>query len=547
MITNTLIQRIQLKKIVQFILLSSLLDGCAGLSPHPQNEFSVVVQWNELALAAVRNEVIIRPTVVSRQLFLLHAAMYDAWSAFEPTAKPYALDPAVKLTGIQDKTTAQSIAISQAAYHILKESFSRFEATGALTQQMARLGMIVVNRADPNTPAGVGYLAAQTVLAARADDGSNAANNYLEITSETYPRPYSPVNSADPRSDRAVGQPGFDPNRWQPLRVPYAGNPRSQGRFLIDHDSRNTFNIQVFMTPHWGAVEPFALTSGAQFRPSPPPQWGSDAPYVDATGRQTTNEQAYREQTAEILQLSAELTEAQKVMAEFWADGPRSESPPGHWNQLAHGLSKRDGHNLDDDVKLFFALNAALLDAGIAVWDSKRHYDYVRPISAIHFIYADQTIRGWGGPNRGTIDMPGLDWQPYQQQTFITPAFPEYLSGHSVFSAAAATVLTLFTGTDRFFDGVSRTGQDIDGDGEEDLLGEFIFRAGKGFYERGPSTDIVLRWPTLNDAADEAAYSRRYGGIHFQDGDLRGREQGRKVGQAAFAKAQQYWLPTDAR
>ncbi|NJN47901.1 MAG: hypothetical protein HC808_17075, partial [Candidatus Competibacteraceae bacterium] len=165
MVSNALILLVQHRKIVQFILLSGLLGGCAGLSPHPQVKLSVVVQWNELALAAVRNEVIIRPTVVSRQLFLLHAAMYDAWSAFEPTAKPYALDPAVKLTGIQDKATAQSIAISQAAYQILKESFPRFEATGALTRQMARLGMIVANRADPNTSAGVGYLAAQTVLA----------------------------------------------------------------------------------------------------------------------------------------------------------------------------------------------------------------------------------------------------------------------------------------------------------------------------------------------------------------------------------------------
>ncbi|MEZ5584853.1 MAG: vanadium-dependent haloperoxidase [Candidatus Competibacteraceae bacterium] len=516
------------------------------MSPHPQAKLNVVMQWNELALAAVRNEVIIRPTVVSRKLFLLHAAMYDAWSAFEANAQPYALDPVIKLTNLQDNEGAESSAISQAAYHILRTPFPRFEATGALTRQMARLGILVVNRGDPDTPAGVGYLAAQAVLAARADDGSNAANNYQEITSSTYPRPYASVNSPDPRSDRAPGQPGFNPNRWQPLRIPYAGNPRSQGRFLIDHDNRNTFDIQVFMTPHWGAVQPFALTSGAQFRPSPPPQWGSDAPYVDATGRQTTNEQAYRAQAAEILQLIAELTERQKVIAEYWADGPRSESPPGHWNQLAHGLSLRDRHSLADDVKLYFALNAALLDASIAVWDSKRHYDYVRPISAIHHLYADQTIRGWGGPNRGTVEMSGRDWQPYQQQTFITPAFPEYLSGHSVFSAAAATVLTLFTGTDRFFDGVTRTGQDIDGDGEEDLLGEFVFRAGKGFYERGPNADIVLRWPTLRDAADEAAYSRRYGGIHFQDSDLRGRELGRQVGQAAFAKAQQYWLPTPA-
>lgn len=525
----------------RLILFCALLSACAALQPGSQDELGVVAQWNELALAAVRNEVIIRPTVVSRQLFLLHAAMYDAWSAFEPGAEPYALDPTIKRTGAQANEAAKTAAVSQAAYHVLRKSFPRFEATGALNQQMARLGLLVVNRGEPGTPAGIGYLAAQAVLDARADDGANAANNYGPITSATYPRPYVPVNSDDPRAARAPGQPGFDPNRWQPLRVPYAGNPRGLGRFLIDHDNLNTFDKQVFMTPHWGAVKPFALTSGAQFRLPPPPQLGSAAPYIDATGKRTTNDQAYREQVAEMMRLNAELSERQKVIAEFWADGPRSESPPGHWNQLAHGLSVRDKLGLDDEVKLYFALNAALFDAGIAVWDNKRHFDYVRPISAIQHLHADQTVRGWGGPNRGTVTLAGRDWRPYQQQTFITPAFPEYPSGHSAFSAAAATVLTLFTGKDRFFDGVTRTGQDVDGDGEMDLLGEFVFRPGKGFYEQGPDATVVLRWPTFQDAADEAAYSRRYGGIHFQDGDLRGRELGRQVGEAAFAKARAYW------
>jgi hypothetical protein len=137
--------------------------------------------------------------------------------------------------------------------------------------------------------------------------------------------------------------------------------------------------------------------------------------------------------------------------------------------------------------------------------------------------------------------MPGQQWQPYQQQSFITPGFPEYISGHSAFSAAAATVLKLFSGSDRFYDGITHTSQDIDGDGAADLLGQFVFRPGRSFYEDVPTQDIVLRWPTLSAAADEAAYSRRYGGIHFQDGDLRGRELGREAGRRAFEKARSYW------
>ena len=295
------------------------------------------------------------------------------------------------------------------------------------------------------------------------------------------------------------------------------------------------------MTPHWGAVTPFALDSGARLRPPPPPQWGSDAPYTDAQGQRMSNDQAYRQQAEQVLRLNAELTERDKAIAEFWADGPRSESPPGHWNQLAHGVAIRDQLDIGASVKLFFALNAALLDAGIAAWDAKRHYDYVRPVSAIRHLYRSQRIRAWGGINLGTVGLMGEDWLPYQQITFITPPFPEYVSGHSSFSAAAAEALKRFTNSDRFYDGRSRTGQDIDQDGEDDLLGRFIYGQNRFFFERGPSEDIVLQWPTFTDAANEAAYSRLVGGIHFQDGDLRGREMGRKAAALAFARAEKLW------
>lgn len=511
-------------------LLSVLVNACSTLQSQQQAETGVVAQWNELALTAVRNEAVVRPTTVSRQLFLLHASMYDAWSAFSPHAKPYALDPTLKAPADSVSEAAKVAAVSQAAYQILRREYPRFESnTEAFKGRLVRLGVPIVNEGDPATPEGIGYLAAQAVLQARAKDGA------------VHPQSYEPVNSDDPRAAGAPGQPGFNPNHWQPLRVPYPSTPRGDGRFRIDHDNRTTYDVQFFLAPNWGAVKPFALASGAEFRPPPPPQLGSNTPYVDALGRQTTNDQAYREQAAEVLRINAELTERQKVIAEFWADGPRTESPPGHWNQLAHGLSERDNHSLDDDVKMYFALNAALLDAGIACWESKRYYDYVRPVSAIHHLYYNQTIQGWGGPNRGTETMLGQAWQPYQQQTFLTPGFPEYVSGHSTFSAAAATVLILFTGSDRFYDGVTRTQQDIDRDGEPDLLGQYIFRAGAGFYEKVPSADVVLHWPTLKDAADEAGMSRRYGGIHFQDGDLRGRELGRKIGEVAYAKARGYW------
>jgi hypothetical protein len=303
---------------------------------------------------------------------------------------------------------------------------------------------------------------------------------------------------------------------------------------------------QAFLTPHWGAVKPFALASGDQLRPPPPPMLGFDAPYVDALGNETTNDAAFRDQAAQILAASGALTDEHKVIAEFWADGPHTWTPPGHWMQLAIGLSLREGHDLDADICMFMALSGALLDAGIAAWDAKRAYDYVRPATAIPYLYAGQRVRAWAGPERGSQVIDGADWRPFQPSTFVTPAFPEYVSGHSTFSAAAAEVLTRYTGSSVMFDGVTRLGRDYDGDGVEDLLGRHVAMPGSLSLDDGPAAPVTLRWATLQEAADQAGLSRRYGGIHFQDGDLRGREMGRRIGELVYANAQAYWGPTES-
>ena len=115
---------------------------------------------------------------------------------------------------------------------------------------------------------------------------------------------------------------------------------------------------------------------------------------------------------------------------------------------FAQWVSRRDRHSLDRDAKLFFALNNALLDASITAWDAKRQWDSVRPITAVRWLKRGQLVRAWGGPYQGTKTIRGEDWLPYQPATFPTPPFPEYISGHSTFSAAAAAVLQDFTGKD---------------------------------------------------------------------------------------------------
>jgi hypothetical protein len=270
---------------------------------------------------------------------------------------------------------------------------------------------------------------------------------------------------------------------------------------------------QQFVAPHWGLVTPFALTSGAQFRPATMPNLYPSPGYAD--------------QTQELMDFNANLTDEEKTIVEYWADGPASELPPGHWALFAQWVSQRDGHGIDDDAKMFFALTNASLDASIAVWDCKRVFDSVRPITAIRFLMAGRSIRGWAGPYQGTQTILGEQWRPYQTGAQPTPAFPEFTSGHSAFSAAAAEVLRSYTGSDAF-------GYSV------------VIKAGASRVETGtvPASDLTLTWPTFSDAADQAGMSRRYGGIHFKEGDLQSRALGRKVGAQAWAKAQTYFAGT---
>ncbi len=524
---------------------SPTLPRADGLPEPPAN---LVVLWNEAMLAAVRNGAP-RPTVTARALYMTHAAMYDAWALYDDTAVPTVLDPALKRPAAEHNDVYKGAAVSQAAYHMLITLYPDHEKkTYAFSNLLNALGYKIVMEADATTPAGLGYMAAQAVLADRADDGANAANNYADVTSAIYPELYVVWNSADPNADNAPGHAGFNPNHWQPLRVPTGGLTNEAGWPVADHANPATYRDQVFLTPHWGAVRPFALSSGDQFRPQMPPQAGSTEPYTDALGQTMTHDEAYHQQVDEILHISATLTDEQKVIAEYWADGPRSETPPGHWNALAHGISFRDKHGIDEDVKLYFALNGALFDASIAAWEAKRTYDYVRPASAIQHKYAGQMIEAWGGPNQGTQLIPGETWRPYQSLTFVTPPFAEYVSGHSTFSAAAAEVLTRFTGSNRFYDGVTMLyDEDFNRDGIPDLLGQHVVPIGGNMFESSPAEVVTLQWHTFQEAADEAAMSRRYGGIHFQDGDLFARRMGTPIGAQAYVLAEQYWTGQGAR
>jgi hypothetical protein len=367
---------------------------------------------------------------------------------------------------------ARETAVSYAAYRALVDLFPSQKAA-LFDPLMMTLGVDPEDTStNVKTAAGIGNRAAAAVLAFRHADGSNQLGD-LHPGAYTDYTGYTPVNTPDLIQD---------PNRWQPLRAANGA-------------------VQAFLTPHWGLVTPFAIDRAEKLRPEDPPLLPGNA---------------YEREVAQILHLSGRLDDRRKVIASYWADGPSTETPPGHWSLFAQFVSQRDAHTLEDDVKMFFALGNALLDASITVWDTKRFYDYIRPVSAIRFLYAGKPVLAWGGPFRGTERILGEQFQSY----IPTPPFPEYVSGHSTFSAASAEILRRFTSSDRF--GASVT-----------------IAAGSSAIEPGlvPATDVVLAWRTFSDAADQAGISRRYGGIHFESGDLEARVLGRRVGRRVWEKA----------
>ncbi len=591
---------------------AAALDGCPVTptpTPHPQ---SVARQWDEEILGAIRID-FPRPPVHARNLFHLSVAMWDAWAAYDRSARGYLTTEKHTSTTI-DADRAE--AISYAAYRVLSERYAispnAATSLASFSARMTRLGYDPsISTTVDDTPAAIGNRIAQTVIAYGLGDGSNEANNYTDPT-------YVPVNP--PLIVAFPGTTMDDPNSWQPLAL---SHQVTQNGIPIPG------NVQVYVAPQWGHVLSFAADL-SDLLPNPPPRlhdpstdqdfkqaavdvirasshltpddgvtmdispngFGNNPLATNDGSGYAVNPVTGQSYTAEIVKRG----DFRRVIAEFWADGPNSETPPGHWNVLANAVSdspqidKRIGgtgpvvDDLEWDVKLYFAINAAEHDAAYGCWGTKRIYNSTRPISMVRYMgelgqssdptgpsyhpdglplvpglveaitpessapgqrhaalaanVGDIAVYAWpGAPTDPTEQYSGVrwirakDWAPYQKDTFVTPAFASYTSGHSTFSRAGAEVLAHFTGSPFFPGG----------------LGEFLVAANAFLkFERGPSTDIKLQWATYYDAADQAGQSRIWGGIHTLADDFTGRFMGSTIGDNAYDKARNYWEPGSA-
>jgi len=590
-------------------------------------EQSVARQWNEDLLEAIRHD-FARPTVHARNLFHVSAAMWDAWVSYDPVANSWLYHEKVTAPDI---VAAREEAISYAAYRLLSWRFEGSPGADTSLQffeaRMQALGYDTsFTSTEGESPAALGNRIARAYIEFGQTDGANEANDYSN-------RHYQPVNPA--LIVKLPGNPDIiDPNRYQPLSISFfmdqAGNPIPGG-------------FPDFLSPEWGLVVPFSLDPGeltvnrrnefdywVYHDPGPPPLIGGEGQEAYQSGFEQvvewsglldpaigqiidispaskgnntlgTNDGAGYDLNIETgLPYSPQVVPAgdyYRILAEFWADGPDSETPPGHWFTLANYVSdhplvdKRiggDGPEIDDlewDLKLYFMLGGAMHDVAIASWGVKGWYDYVRPVSAIRYM-AD---RGQSSdPNAASYDPEGIHLKPgmIELVTGETAApgqrhehlagvnnsnvgkiavyawrGPDYISDPAIDTAGVGWILAEnwwpyqrpsfvtppFAGYVSGHSTYSRAAAEI----LSAFTGSEYFPGGMGefhapkneflVFEEGPSEDVILQWAKYYDASDECSLSRIYGGIHPPADDVPGRLMGARMGVDAYQRALSFY------
>lgn len=637
-----------MRKITLIIL---LLFGSFSQAQH-----TVARDWNEMLLDAIRAD-FARPTVHARNLFHSSVMMYDAWAIFDSQASTVFLGktfggyncPFNGIATPADADAATHEIISYAMYRLLNHRFENSPGGTPLLDEFTTLftsygydPSFVSTDYSTNSYAALGNYLASEIIAFGLQDNSLEQFGYANAF-------YIPVNPPLILENYYETN-DINPDRWQPLAFDV---------FVDQSGNEFPLNTPAFLSPEWGSVTPFALSSDdlqilnngfdsyIYNDPGPPvyiqnsnedgiddpykwhmalvASWSSHLDPADPTmidispgalgnfdlanypetfaeyqafydftngGDPSTGHAMNPSTGAAYVPQMVKRADYARVLAEFWADGPDSETPPGHWFTILNYVSDHpmlekkiagQGAVVDDlewDVKSYLVMGGAMHDAAVNTWGIKGYYDYVRPISAIRYMAGkgqssdaslpsydphgiplipglieliDDTdplrgdsnenvdrikIRAWRGPDfitDPTTDIAGVDWiigthwWPYQRGTFVTPPFAGYLSGHSTFSRAAAEVMTRLTG-DPFFPG---------GMGTFDIQqNNFLF------FEVGPSENMTLQWATYRDASDQTSLSRIWGGIHPPIDDIKGRIIGNQVGNEAFDLGLQYFEDT---
>lgn len=414
---------------------SDELEPATAVSPSAKvYSGDVAFKWNDMTMQLIRTTTGFTPPVASRALGYSNLAAYEAVvpGISDHRSVQSALNLAYTLPGTNVKQRYNWALCSNAAYYqSVKSLFANTSATNK-------------SRVDSL------YLALKTTLgAAEASDVIARSESYGTAVADQVFEYSKSDNGHEAYSNLFPGSyvVPTGPGKWVPTPPAFQAIP---------------------MLPYWGNNRSFLPAS--QLSNCLPP-----APIVFSTDM---NSDFYKE-ALEVYNIRNQLSDEQKAIASFWADGGGTYTPPGHNLNIATQLLREDAANLAFAAEVYVRMGLACADAFIACWKAKYNYNVQRPVTFIQ-----QNIN------------PG--WLPF----LSTPPFPEYTSGHSSVSGACSIVLTAMFGNHRPF--TDRTNESLG----------LPARSFGSFYE----------------AADEAALSRLYGGIHYRNGNNRGVQCGKQLG-----------------
>ncbi|MDP1796402.1 MAG: phosphatase PAP2 family protein [Planctomycetaceae bacterium] len=460
---------------VLLLVLTAAALRLGGAAPTWAAAPDPILRWNLLALDATREDHSGTfgpasqggPTRAARALAIVHLAMFDAANSVKKHYTPYRTS--VPVIGQYASVDA---AVAQAGHDTLVAMYPNQVAVfdAALTQDLNA----VSNPLQRFSGVLIGKLVAKALLDARANDGS--ANNPI----------------------------------YTPGTLP--------GQHRVDPINPN----QGFLTPGWGAVKPFALLSGQQFRAVPPPA-------LTSTIYTFAYDQVKRLGSDGVIS-PTERTADQTIIGTFWGyDGTKHLGPPPRmYNQITRQIAQQKQNSVYQNARLFALLNLSMADAGIACWETKYHYNFWRPILGVRESDPGTGPSGLGDGNANT--QGDVTWVPLcapasnQSGTDFTPPFPAYPSGHATFGAALCQTLRNVYGTDKIaLDFVSDEYNGITTDSQ------------------GNVRPLVTRhYNNLTELENENAMSRIYLGVHWLFDATSGVIMGRQV--ADFA-AKHYLKP----
>jgi hypothetical protein len=612
------------------LLIGALIAPLIVTTASATNPHSVARQWNEELLEAIRND-FARPTVHARNLYHASVAMWDAWAAYDTRAQGVIVEEAATAVDIQ---AAREEALSYAVYRLLSHRFQNSPGNdpenpndpnntlNRLRQQMLDLGYDpTFTDASRTSPASLGVRIGNAIIAYGLEDGANEGADYANQS-------YAPIN---PPLD--LDEPGnpelLDPNRWQPLTT--------DGGF-VDQSGNQVGLARDFLGAEWGNVAPFSFTEqdasilsrdGSDFRvylnPGPPPRlgFGDDErqSYIDtfmtvlvyasrltpddgvtldispaSVGNNTlgTNDgNGYSQNPVTGLPYTPQVVprgDFLRVIAEYWADGPASETPPGHWFTIYNRASDQAGFErrlsgqgpvidpLDWDVFTYLALGGAVHDAAVSAWSIKGYYDYIRPVSALRYMADLGQSTEPSAPDYHPSGLPlvsGLveritpassaagerhehlaafvgelaiySWRGHVDDPVNNYAGVGWIRAGNWWPYQQADFVTppfagFVSGHSTFSRAAAETLTQLTGSPFfPGGLQEYCVPADSGLeFERGPSVPLCLRWASYYDAADQSGISRIFGSIHPPADDIPGRLIGDQVGRQAVAKALAY-------